>query len=43
MKHVFSQSTDDVLANLEVNRSGLTNKEVLQRRDQYGENKQLIQ
>ncbi len=35
----FSQSTDDVLANLEVNRSGLTNKEVLQRRDQYGENK----
>ena len=35
----YSQSTDEVLADLGVNRSGLSNKEVLERREKYGENK----
>ena len=35
----YSQSTDEVLAELGVNRSGLSNKEVLLRREKYGENK----
>ena len=32
-------STDQVLADLDVDRSGLSNKEVNRRREKYGENK----
>ena len=35
----YSESTDDVLSNLQVKRTGLNDKEVVQRRGKYGENK----